>query len=76
MPSGEDDDSVDSFLREAAAISELALDEPLGAPSLEVGELVGARFTVEAHAGSGGMGAVYRSEPAEPGGPLRRLKTM
>jgi eukaryotic-like serine/threonine-protein kinase len=68
MPSGEDDDSVDSFLREAAAISELALDEPLGALSLEVGELVGTRFTVEAQAGSGGMGTVYRARDGMTGG--------
>jgi serine/threonine protein kinase len=60
MPS-DDGDSADSFLREAAAISDLALDEPVVLPPLEVGELVGDRFVVEARAGSGGMGTVYRA---------------
>jgi serine/threonine protein kinase len=60
MPS-EDRDSADSFLREAAAISDPALDEPVVLPPLPLGELVGDRFIVEARAGSGGMGAVYRA---------------
>jgi serine/threonine protein kinase len=60
MPS-EDGDSADSFLREAAAISDVALDEPALLPSLGIGELVADRFLVEARAGSGGMGTVYRA---------------
>jgi serine/threonine protein kinase len=62
MPPDEDGDSVDSFLREVAAISELAPDEPVALPALEVGQLVGDRFLVEERAGSGGMGAVYRAQ--------------
>jgi serine/threonine protein kinase len=61
MPSEEGGDSDDSFLREAAAISELAPDE-LVVPPLQPGELVADRFLVEARTGSGGMGAVYRAQ--------------
>jgi serine/threonine protein kinase len=62
-PPGEDDraDSVDSFLREAAAITDPPESE-LPAPALlEAGDLVGDRFLIGHLAGSGGMGAVYRA---------------
>lgn len=55
------EDSADSFLREAAAISEPAASEALPVVPLEVGVLLGERFRVERLAGSGGMGAVYRA---------------
>jgi serine/threonine protein kinase len=54
-------DSVDSFLREAAAISEPVSDEASAVTVLEAGEVVGERFRIERFAGSGGMGAVYRA---------------
>jgi eukaryotic-like serine/threonine-protein kinase len=61
MAPEEDGDSVDSFLREAAAISELSVDEPIALPALSPGQLVGDRFLVEECAGRGGMGTVYRA---------------
>jgi eukaryotic-like serine/threonine-protein kinase len=75
MGPDDDADSVDSFLREAAAISELALDEPVALPRLETGEIVGDRFLVEERAGSGGMGAVYRAQDLSTGAPAA-LKIM
>jgi eukaryotic-like serine/threonine-protein kinase len=55
-------ESVDSFLREAAAISQPGAGEALPAGRLRAGDLVGERFRIERLAGSGGMGAVYRGE--------------
>src|SRR6516164_482046 len=61
-------DSADSFLREAAAISEPTSSEPLPAGRLPAGEVVGERFRIERLAGTGGMGAVYRAEDLATGG--------
>ncbi len=60
-------DSIDSFLREAAAISEPGAGDPLPAGRLEAGEIVGERFRIERLAGTGGMGAVYRAEDQATG---------
>jgi eukaryotic-like serine/threonine-protein kinase len=66
--SGVSPDSVDSFLREAAAISEPGAGEALPAGRLEAGEIVGERFRIERLAGTGGMGAVYRADDLTTGG--------
>jgi eukaryotic-like serine/threonine-protein kinase len=55
-----DEDSVDSFLREAAAISEPALVQDPRA-LLRSGQTLCGRFEVEEARGRGGMGAVYRA---------------
>jgi serine/threonine protein kinase len=52
-------ESVDSVLRALMASSEGSSGDP--APKLSAGEVVAARFRVEALAGQGGMGAVYRA---------------
>src|SRR5687767_5219654 len=55
-----DEESVDSFLREAAAISEPGqLDNPRAV--LRIGQTLCDRFEVEEARGRGGMGAVYRA---------------
>jgi hypothetical protein len=59
---------VDSFLREAAAISEVGAVEPPPDGRLVPGEVVGERFRIERLAGTGGMGAVYRAEDLAMGG--------
>jgi eukaryotic-like serine/threonine-protein kinase len=66
--------AVDSFLRDAAAVSEPAASEhpPL---RLKAGEVLSGRFTVERLAGSGGMGAVYRALDRVTGVPVA-LKVM
>ena len=61
-------DSVDSFLREAAAISEPGAVEAPPDGRLVPGEIVGERFRIERLAGTGGMGAVYRAEDLAMGG--------
>jgi len=61
-------DSIDSFLREAAAISDPGADESLPSARLPAGEIVGERFRIERLAGTGGMGAVYRAEDLATGG--------
>jgi eukaryotic-like serine/threonine-protein kinase len=66
-PDDDGGDSADSFLREAAALSEPGPDEPLTLPRLEAGERVGERFVVEERAGSGGMGTVYRARDLSTG---------
>ena len=53
-PDDDGGDSADSFLREAAALSEPGPDEPLTLPRLEAGERVGERFVVEERAGAAG----------------------
>jgi serine/threonine protein kinase len=60
-------DSVDSFLREAAAVSEPAASAGLPLLPLESGEIVGERFRIENCAGTGGMGAVYRATDLSTG---------
>jgi serine/threonine protein kinase len=62
------DESIDSFMREAAAISDPAAGEPLPAGQLARGETLGERFRIERLARSGGMGAVYRAEDLATGG--------
>jgi tetratricopeptide (TPR) repeat protein len=49
----------DTFLREAAAISEPATDELLPQARLHAGDVLSDRFVIERLAGAGGMGAVY-----------------
>jgi serine/threonine protein kinase len=61
------DESFDSFMREAAQISEPAASEVPAAAPLRAGEIVGGRFKVERAAGRGGMGAVYRAEETATG---------
>jgi serine/threonine protein kinase len=53
------DDSIDSFIRAAGALSEAGGDAPVF--PLENGGLLADRFQVERLADSGGMGAVYRA---------------
>ncbi len=69
-PASEDDpeESIDSFMREAAAISDPPASEPLPAGQLARGESLGERFRIERLARSGGMGAVYRAEDLATGG--------
>jgi tetratricopeptide (TPR) repeat protein len=50
-------------------------DPDSGAPPLLPGDRVGDRFTVEGHAGKGGMGHVYRARDDESGARVA-LKTM
>ncbi|MGO9836758.1 MAG: serine/threonine-protein kinase PknK [Polyangiaceae bacterium] len=66
--------TADSFLREAAAVSEPTGGEypPLG---LTAGDVLSERFVVERLAGSGGMGAVYRALDRLSGSPVA-LKVM
>jgi serine/threonine protein kinase len=64
----ESGDSADSFLQQAAQIFEPAWDETGALIPLEPGEVVGDRFRIEVLAGSGGMGAVYRTEDLVAGG--------
>jgi eukaryotic-like serine/threonine-protein kinase len=54
------DDSADSFLREAAAVSDPSMGEAVR-PSLTAGDVLADRFVIERLAGRGGMGAVYRA---------------
>ena len=70
-PSGDaldGDESIDSFMREAAAVSDPAAGEPLPAGQLARGETLGERFRIERLAQRGGMGAVYRAEDMATGG--------
>ncbi len=70
-PSGEPldgDESIDSFMREAAAVSDPAAGEPLPAGQLARGETLGERFRIERLAQRGGMGAVYRADDLATGG--------
>jgi hypothetical protein len=64
--------TADSFLRDAAAVSEPAFAPP---PRLRAGEVLSERFVVERLAGSGGMGAVYRALDRLSGSPVA-LKVM
>lgn len=67
------DSVVESFLREAAAVTE---DEGVAPPfRLQAGDVVSARFVVEGLAGKGGMGTVYRSTDRLTGAPVA-LKVM
>src|SRR5260221_10569902 len=61
---GEEDDSVDSLLREAAAIS-----EPLGPvrPGPMPGEVLVDRFVIQRRAGSGGMGTIHHATDLRTG---------
>jgi serine/threonine protein kinase len=58
-------DTVDSFLREAAAVTD---PSSLPAGRLAAGEVVGERFRIQRLAGTGGMGAVYRAEDLSTAG--------
>ena len=71
---GSEVSAVDSFLREAAEVSDPAADEhpPL---RFKAGEVLSDRFTIERLAGSGGMGAVYRALDRVSGAPVA-LKVM
>ncbi|HSY22638.1 MAG TPA: protein kinase [Polyangiaceae bacterium] len=64
------DDSIDTFLREAAAIADSGIEESLVRISLVPGELLADRFLVERLAGRGGMGAVYRCVDQTTGLPV------
>lgn len=63
-------DSADSFLRDAAAISDFAAGERFPSPRLREGEVLSERFVIERQAGSGGMGAVYRALDRMTGAPV------
>jgi hypothetical protein len=52
---------VDSFLRDAAAVSDVGADQAILLARLKEGDLVADRFIIERPAGRGGMGAVYRA---------------
>ncbi len=58
-PSAEE--SADSFMREAAAISEPPPSAVAPGAPLEAGDVVADRFRIEGPAGRGGRGAVYRA---------------
>jgi serine/threonine protein kinase len=64
----EPDESIDSFMREAAAVSDPPASEPFPVGHLARGETLGERFRIEQHARTGGMGAVYRAEDLATGG--------
>jgi serine/threonine protein kinase len=53
-------DSVDSFIRAAAAVSESVPSQGVPLLPLETAEIVGDRFRIERRAVRGGMGTVYR----------------
>lgn len=63
-------DSVDSFLREVAALSDPTAAAMVVSPRLREGEVLSERFVVERIAGSGGMGAVYRALDRMTGAPV------
>jgi serine/threonine protein kinase len=62
-------DSVDSFIRDVAEISEPASIRTGDAVPLETGEMVGDRFRIERRHGRGGMGSVYLSSDCATGLP-------
>src|SRR5580704_10567407 len=67
-PGSLDDDAADSFLREAAAVSEpQSVDLAASAP-LHARHVLADRFRIERRAGRGGMGAVYKAEDTVAGG--------
>jgi hypothetical protein len=54
-------DAADSFLREAAAVSDPATSDAFPATRLKESDVLADRFVIERLAGRGGMGAVYRA---------------
>jgi tetratricopeptide (TPR) repeat protein len=64
------EDSVDSFLREAAGIPDPATGEAASPVRLREREVLGGRFFVERLAGRGGMGAVYKALDRMTGAPV------
>jgi eukaryotic-like serine/threonine-protein kinase len=74
-PMGNSTDSMDSLLREVANVSESTLSLAMPTPPLEPGVTVGDRFRIEALAGRGGMGSVYRAQDLSTGA-LAAVKVM
>jgi serine/threonine protein kinase len=58
----------DSFLREAAAVSEPHSIDMAAAFALEPRYVIADRFRIERRAGRGGMGAIYKAEDLQTGG--------
>ncbi len=53
--------SADRLMRQAAAMSDPATGDVLPTPAMKMGDVIADRFLLEAFAGRGGMGAVYRA---------------
>src|SRR5215472_5045507 len=68
------DEMADSLVREAAR-SEAAFGDVLPMPAMNVGDVVAGRFSLEAFAGRGGMGAVYQARDRRTGARVA-LKVM